>query len=253
MWWETRDRLTGRQVIPLASHEVGEQAVLASQFFDARNPDRLDLRMLYFEKTAMGWLWKPNPSEELRKPLNAWTEIQAQEWQDGWQKTLLGACPKIDEIPPQGAPTEDEARKLAESWLVTIREGDLMGALALTSRLDAPGGDEALLRNLGYELTGARRSTQPSAITQIRRSGQWAGVGVKCISGEISTYPFYPIVSTPNGPRILLEVDLIASGNRSRDYLNKTSLGRLKKLHPEAAEDLQQLFTDHQAGSTPAN
>jgi len=250
IWWEIRDRMTGRRVVPLSFHETAETAAATCQFFDPRNPDKLDLRMLYFEKTPKGWLWAPTPSDATRDTLTAWTSSQMPEWQNRWQQTLLADCPVIDPFPTQGPPSEDEAHKVVTSWLRAIRDGDVNAALNLTARLKAPDSDQTLLRNLGYELTGARRSILPTVVTQIHRSEMWTGVGTKLTAGDSTTFPFYPVISTPAGPRILLEVDLLASGNRSRDYLNKTSLNRLRKFHPDAADDLKNLFSEHQSESS---
>lgn len=252
IWWEARDRLSGRRVVPLSFHETAETAAAACQFFDPRNPDKLDLRMLYFEKTPMGWLWAATPSDAIRDTLTEWTASQLTEWQDGWQQTLLADCPVIDPLPTQEPPSEEDARKVVATWLKAIREGDVTAALNLTARLKAPDSDQTLLRNLGYELTGTRRSTLPTVLTKIRRSEMWAGASTRLVSADSTTFPFYPLVSTATGPRILLEVDLLASDNRSRDYLNKTSLNRLRKFHPEAAEDLKKLFAEHQSESPTA-
>ena len=70
-------------------------------------------------------------------------------------------------------------------------------------------------------------------------------------------HPFYPIVNTPDGPRILIEIDLFAvdraaSGMRGRDFLNKNAFSRLEKsASPESIEELKELFSKFQASLKP--
>jgi hypothetical protein len=247
IWWDSRNPATVRRAIPLAFHENGDRAVAACQFFDTRIPDRLDLRFLFFEKTPMGWLWAPTPSDETQKSLQEWTERQSANWQEAWQEAMLGECPTIKEIPENAAPTEEQARKLIEDWIQANRTGDIMAAIRLTARLTQPDSQITLLRNLGYEMTGTRLSRHAATITAIHRGKIWTAVGTKTDPDGKTAFPLYPIVATPAGPRILLEIHLLASGGR-RDFLNKTALERLRKFSPAAADELKILFSDHQAG-----
>jgi hypothetical protein len=72
-------------------------------------------------------------------------------------------------------------------------------------------------------------------------------VAVKIDHGEGKwSYPLYPVVETAQGPRILLEIDLFASSNRGREFLNKAALERLQKFSP-LANELRPLCTRHQS------
>jgi hypothetical protein len=64
-------------------------------------------------------------------------------------------------------------------------------------------------------------------------------------------HPFYAVVNTPSGPRILLEVDLAVSESRTREYLNDVSLKRLRKTDPDAAEELQKLYAEFRSELGP--
>lgn len=247
IWWESRNPASARRAIPLAFHEDGDRAVAACQFFDSHNPDRLDLRFLFFEKTPMGWLWNPFPSDDTRNASQEWTDLQTKRWQDDWQETFLTDCPKLEKLPDAGAPTGEDSRKLIESWLQATRTGDVMAALRLTTRLDTPDSTATLLRNLGYEMTGARRNDNAIPITGIHRGEIWTAVGTQTVTDGRPSFPLYPVIATSAGPRILLEIDLMASGNRSRDFLNKTTLERLRKSSAPAADELKRLFSEHQA------
>ncbi len=247
IWWALREPSTVRCAVPLATHEDGDMAAEACQFFSARNPDRLDLRILCFEKSADGWHWTPEPPPETAKSFREWTGLQTIRWQDQWQQAVLTDCQVLDQLPDSGAPPEAESRKLIESWLQATRAGDVMAALRLTARLNTPDSQTILLRNLGYEMTGARRNRHAPAIAGIHRGGIWTAVGTKTTSDDPPSCPLYPIIGTPAGPRILLEIDLLESASRSRDFLNKTAFDRLRRSSAAAADELKKLFAQHQA------
>ena len=247
LWWALRDPSDVRSVIPLALQEDGPQAAAACQFFSTRNPDRLDLKILYFEKFADGWCWVPAPRPETETSFRAWADRQAERWPDEWPDTLLSDCPKLEKIPDAGAPSEQESRNLIELWIQATRTADVRAALRLTARLNAPDSQATLLRNLGYEMAGARSEPHARTIKGLSRGSIWTVVGTQRDPSLPPAFPLYPVIATPAGPRILLEIDLFAAGSRSRDFLNKTALNRLRKSSAPAADDLATLFTQYQS------
>ena len=75
-------------------------------------------------------------------------------------------------------------------------------------------------------------------------------------TGGKTSYPLYPVLQTSQGPRILMEIDLFAAGNRGREFLNRAAFERLRKS-TSTADELQKLFAEHQAnveslGSKPS-
>ena len=71
--------------------------------------------------------------------------------------------------------------------------------------------------------------------------------------GKLS-FPFYLVVRTPSGPRLLAEVDLIAAGNQGRDFLNRTAIQRLENhASPDALAELRDLYSQHQADVADPN
>ena len=245
LWWSLRQPAAMGCALPLATQEDGNQAATACQFFSARNPDHVDIQMLYFEQSPDGWHWTPEPRPENTSRFRAWTDLQSPHWQNNWQTALLTECLVLEKIPAT-APTVADARKLIESWLQATRTGDVLAALRLTARLNTPDSHTNLLRNLGYEMAGARRSQQASLVTAIHQGAVWTTVGTQAATREQPSYPLYPVLATPAGPRLMLEIDLFAAANRSRDFLNKTALERLQKFSAPAAEDLAKLFATYQ-------
>jgi hypothetical protein len=244
LWWFLREPGTIRRAILLAIKEDGRKAAAICQFFSARNPDRLDLRVLHFEKTPEGWFWNP----EAREAVGTWTRDETKRLQQTWQDSLLADCPVLENLPESGAPGEAEARSVVESWLKATASGDVEAALRLTARLKTLDSPTAVLRNLGYEMSGIRNSNEPPAITGVQHGGILTAVGVRSATDDKPAHPLYPVVNTPAGPRILIEIDLFAAKNRSRDFLNQTALDRLRHLPPAATAELKQLFLKHRSG-----
>ncbi len=246
-WWAMHEPGGIRRLIPLAFREDARTAAAVCQLFSTRSPDRLDLRIFHFEKSADGWLWTPQPKPESEEALRDWANEQGSDWQD----RLLADCVELANLPESGAPSEAEARAVVESWLKATAAGDVAAALRLTARLNAPKSKTTILRNLGYEMTGIRKNDEPPSITGVQRGGIWTAVGVRNAAEDKPAHPLYPVVSTPAGPRILIEIDLFASDNRTRDFLNRNALDRLLHM-PKAAAELKELFQKHQVGITEA-
>lgn len=244
-WWETRDASSMVRPLLLDFHESDSLAAAAFQFFSARHPDRSDIRLLIFTKTPAGWLWTPLPSDVAVDTIREWSESRLVGWQDGWQGTLLANCPKVDLIEVGSAPDSETASRLVNEWIDSIDRGDLRASLGLIAYLDRPDSRAQLLRNLGYEFAASRRSqirTEPVSVFPGKRI---SAVGTRTDSDGKHSFPLFPIVHTPSGPRILLEIDLIQSSGRSREFLNRTALDRLKKQDPAAATELADLFRIH--------
>lgn len=249
MWQILHESGGLRRIIPLGFKEDARTAAAVCHLFSARSPDRLDLRIFHFEKSDAGWLWTPQAPRESENALREWADGES----DDWQGRLLENCVVLENPPESGAPSEAEARAVVESWLKAIAAGDVSAALRLTARLKNPDSKATVLRNLGYEMTGCRKNDGPPAITGVHRGGIWTAVGVRSAADDGKpAHPFYPVVGTPAGPRILIEIDLFASKNRSREFLNRTALDRLRHLAPGVATELKELFSKHQSASTEA-
>ncbi|MES2924886.1 MAG: hypothetical protein V4819_25245 [Verrucomicrobiota bacterium] len=248
LWWTVHDPTAVRHAMPLAFKADGTAAVGIFQFFSTRDPDLLDVRTVYFEKSAAGWLWTPEPTALTREKFQVWVDSESRRWPDQWQQTLLGDSPLLAKIDGLAAPTKEDARKTVEAWLDATRHGDVTTALPLIARLNDPKSGSTALQNLGYEIIGYRRSKEVPVITGIYQGATWTTVGVKVDQDGKPSYPLFPVIQTDRGPRIVIEIDLFASGNRGREYLNRMALDRLQKSSSAAtAAELRGLFTEHQA------
>jgi hypothetical protein len=232
-------------VIPLSFHAVETSAVGLFQIFTARDPMKYRPTLVYFEKSSIGWLWAPVPLPDTLDRFRAWAELETKTWRNQWQKTVLDDCPVVDTQHLSPRPSEDQAKALVEQWFEAIQKGDIKAALQLVTRMDGPQSGNTILQNLGYEITSARRNNSTPEIVGIYSDEHWAAVGVKTKQDEIPKYPFYPIIRTSQGPRILIEIDLFATTNRGREFLNKAAFGRLGEPTP-LSDELQNLFSKYQ-------
>ena len=248
IWWTLHDPTAVRHAMPLAFMADESAAVGMVQFFSTRDPDRLDARTFHFEKSAAGWLWTPEPSAAALEHFRVWVDSESRRWPDQWQQSLLENSPVLGQFDALAAPTPDESRKTVEAWLAATHRGDVTVALPLITRLGDLKSVSTTLQNLGYEIIGSRHSKEIPVITGIYQGAHWTAVGVKIDQEGKSTFPLYPVIQTAIGPRIAIEIDLFAAGNRGRDYLNRMAFERLQKSSSVAATaELRGLFSAHQA------
>lgn len=253
MIWQDLHRTDAGTPLLLAFHEIGAGAVAAFQMFSAKEPERLDLRLLYLSKMEKGWLLtsglRPaDPPTESMRPIKDWVNEHSPEWSKQWESLALSSSPELEAIPAGEPPAEAEARATFERWSAAIRQGDPTAALACTAHLKADRGPARLLRNLGYELIGAQKSKTSATLLGVIRKGGWCAVSARIgkPGDPASTYPLYPLVNTPSGPRILAEIDLFANGTRTREYLNEAIWGRLNSMgQGEAAATLREIYEEH--------
>lgn len=246
-WWLVRDPSTVRHVMPLDFKVDGTSAAAVFQIVSVKDPERFTPQLAYFEQSANGWLWTPEPAKPILEKFQAWEQSATQGWVDGWQKGLMEESEPLGKVAPEAAPDEQDAKASVEKWIDIIRQGDLEAALRLSARLTDPNNQVTPLQNLGYELIGARRGNHQQ-ITRVYRGDIWTAVGVTQQQDGKSSYPLYPVIQTAAGPRILVECEVFAAGDRGRNFLNKTAFQRLEKFtSPALANDLRKLFASYEA------
>lgn len=246
-WGALHDPSVVRSPVLLGTFEHGDLAAASFQFFSVRQ-DALDLRVFYFEHQTDGWCLlsglTPNARSQPRfLAATTWADGQPARWTDSWRTKLLAESTHLAAIPTSDAPTEDDARKLISSWLEAVRAGQIHQALALTAWLDPEKSPARVLRNLGFEINSARKAKTQAAITTVARGKSWTTVTVRANVGDKPAMPVYPLITTPSGPKLLLEVDLFASAERGRQFLNDAAMEHLRDFTtPETVAELQRLF-----------
>jgi len=200
--------------------------------------------LLYIHRHKKGWLWTPNPDEQTLEAMEEWGKRTTMEQKEGWRDQLLNVCPVVTKL-ESAAPSEQEAREVVENWIIAIESGDVLTALQQCARLNLEDSSKVVLRNLGYEVVDALRKKGKGAVKHAMSMGPWTGVGTNPRDPQTRSYSMYPVVTTSEGPKILLEIDLIASSGRGREFLNRTSLTRAAELGKKAAEPIAELFEEH--------
>ncbi len=248
--WRTIRGGSAELALPLAFMTGESSAVGIYQFLIAKDSNQLDARTIYFEKSATGWLWSPEPSTSVLDSQMPWLADQMKNLPETWQQLALSGCPIIADVNGLEAVSEEEARICATTWLDSVRRGDIVQVLSRTACLSSLRSTASALQNLGYEIAGLRGKQELPSITAVYRANPWSAVGARIPrDGGKPAYPLYTVVRTPQGPRVLAEIDLFASDKRSRDFLNNEVLKRLAKTTSEdAASELRKLLESHQTG-----
>ncbi len=249
-WWPVQDQTSVRHPLPLAFRESGSSAVGIVQFLSLNEPDRTRLRTFHFRKSESGWLWQAgltsdHAADGSSRELQEWAAGELANWKDRWQQALFPRIVTGAEIAAGPAPTEEQARETVSNWLAASRATDLAAALPLAVCLDDPGSASRALRNLGYEVKTGRLTASAPEIQNIAQGKSWTLVRVRVNREEGPVFPVYPVIATADGPKIPLEIDLFAEGNRSRAFLNNTSFERAGLLtSAELETELRELFRE---------
>lgn len=251
-WSSLNEAGAFRVPVRLGFKEGDSLAVAAYQWFTVSDPDRFELRTLFFTKQEGGWIWSPGVVSEAGKKdhaaLSDWVKGQEAEWKISWRESLMQPGVKLDRIDFGKQPTDDEVKALIGDWIAALENGNLPSALSNSAWL---AGDDGIpmkaIRNISYELSNAKRGK--SALSEIHRSASWVAASIRCESGGMFHDIFIPVVMTPAGARLLPEVDLLADDTRVRNFLNEASFGRLRKsVGDEKTAELRDLFEAFRKG-----
>lgn len=246
VWWTMNQPNSFRIPFELAFREDGEAAVAVFQWFTPQDPDRFEMRTMYFSKYPGGWKWAsglvtPTERDSYAK-LAEWVNRQEKFWRIDWRASILAGSERLKKLDFSKVASEQQARELGEKWLDAINQTDLTAATALTAWLDDGEPPFKALRNLSYHLADPLNREGKAAIHAIHRSDLWTAVEIQ-YPGGISAFAL--VVLTPSGPRFLPEIDLLNGDNRTRRFLNRTSFDRLAAFtEKETLRELETLFAD---------
>lgn len=248
VWWSLNEPGVFRLPVELGFREEGSLAAFAYQWFSVSEADTFELRTLYFRKTKRGWLWCPGtlPKEarESHGALSKWVGEMEAEWRLSWRESLLRPSVRLDAVDFGKLATDEEVRGLVGDWLGALEKRDLGAALACSAWLG--GGDGipmTALRNISYEIMNTGRGE--AELAAIHRSDSWVAATIRRVSGNKRQEAFFLVLMTPEGARLLPEVDLIAEDSRTRNFLNKAALERLAKKVGEAkVSELRVIFEE---------
>jgi hypothetical protein len=221
-------------------------ALLLLHPFSSRNPDEGELVAFYLLRQPGGWLWTASPEKSVTQAYQEEITRQRDAWQKDWQERITRESSLIKEIPPDTkAPDEPATRKLVADWLKHCQSGDMHQALGLTARFALPDSNRLLLRHLAQQLQRSRTNLPAAEWVKFGTTGPWSVVTLREVDAlGAERFPVMLVISTPQGPRLIPEFDWLAKPGRSREFLNKTSLGRISKVLPDAAESISNLLKE---------
>jgi len=258
MWGLLHDPTTISHPLLLDARQEGSEGAAVVQIFSTRDPERTDLRVLHFQKNDQGWLWNPAPTPTPEPGSDAgklakWVEAGRAAWNGKWQVQLMADSSEIKTLPENHPAPPEEARQVVQQWISATQEGNIGKALSLTAWIGDAKGASRMLRNLGHEMSAARKTKAQVEVMGIYQSASWSAVGIKSVTGEARpSFALYPIVQTGKGARILLEIDLFATSSRGREFLNKASLERLQSIStPALSDELAKLLEDYKKATAP--
>ncbi len=248
IWWSMNKPGSFHAPVGLGFREEGILAAAAYQWFSPADPDRYELKTLYFKKTGGKWIWAPGVVSEKerksQKTLSKWIKDSEPDWRLSWRNSLLAPGERVGEI-DFSAPVEDAAVEgLVGKWLDAIAARDLGAALGCAAWLGEEGDvPMKALRNLSYDLENSKQGR--GRLRKIYRSDSWVAAHVSNGEGEETKEFFLPILSTPGGARLLPGIDLLEGSNRTRKFLNQVSFDRLRKFSADGkVEELEKLFSE---------
>lgn len=248
IWWSLNEPGSFRAPVELGFREEGILAAAAYQWFSPADPDRFELKTLFFKKSGEGWVWAPGvvsaKERDGQKILSDWIKGAEPEWRLSWRGILLAASERTGQIGFTGGLEDGAVQDLVERWLDALSDRDLGVALAQTAWLGAEGDIPVkTLRNLSYDLESSRRGR--GKLEKIYRSESWTAVHISTVGEGDRRDIFLPVLQTPKGPRVLPEVDLLAEGNRTRKFLNVVSFDRLRPFAGDGkTAELEGLFEE---------
>lgn len=251
IWWKTHDPAQANQPLSLDLRTDETTAVAFFQNFSARDSDRWDPIVVYYEKRETGWWWTPYPKAVTLEKNKEWVTAASQRLSKEWQQMIFSKIQLLSEIGTQSPVSKEEAEKCVHAWLDALQRADMTAAMEFIAKLDGAKSGETALKNLRYEIANLRKNSTKPTIIGIYEGKTWTAVGVKSEQSGKSNFPLYPLIRTSEGVRILIETDLFASTKRRRDFLNEAALEEVAKSSTVAtADELRGLLSKFQEDVT---
>lgn len=247
-WWSIHAPGVFRVPVKMGEKVKGDWAVSVYQWFSLSQGERFELMPFYFKKTANGWVWIPGPGAEIDKTVqeefSIWMAVEEKKWRENSSKQLMEPIVELDRLSPNQNIDETEFKKLAERWITAIEKKNIRELFSMSARLGGEGPvSHKIFRNIAYQLGMAQRVD--SEMTGIYRSGNWVAAGLAHGKGKERFVSFMLMVPTDTGLKVLSEIDLISEDNRTRKFLNKVSMDRLKPFVTEKEmEEIKGLFEE---------
>lgn len=238
--WETMD--PAKPVVPfeLGFQQESEHAYLALQWLSLSKL-AYEPRVFYLQKNPDGWVWNASPDMTIRTDAEKWLKQNEAAWKKTFLEKAVQSCALANLADP--APEAAEATALVKDWLDALSRSHWQKALSFCGHLGAPKSSTDLLRNLGYECKSVPLARKSPFIDVVGRGASVTLVSARSGDDSAAFHTLLPVVSTPTGPRILMEIDLGPPNRPGRAFLNRNALDRLNAVHPKAADELRDMLS----------
>lgn len=247
-WWSIHSPGAFRSPVKMGSRVEGDWAVTVFHWFSLSQIEHVEMKPVFFRKVEKGWVWVPgsarNVDPKVGEIFAGWMKNEQAQWQANAMKNSLESIPSLARVDLEKNLEDAEIQELAKKWSAALEQNNIRGLFGMSARLGEDGeSSHKLFRNLAYELSMAQRVE--SQITGIYRRGKWVAAGFAHTEGAEKVFSLMLAVSTDQGLKVLPEIDLISDSSRTRKFLNKVSLDRLKNYVSEAElEEIKGLFEE---------
>lgn len=255
--WQDLARLKSHPMRVLATLEQGDIALAPLQFAKPNRPGEFATVHVWMAKLDDGWHLLPEDSltdsggDKARATMRKLVKRLQSQQKSQQEKRTKELIDRIVTLAPPlklEAPSRENARILLTSFRALLRAKDTASALARCAVLEGTQKTQAL-KNYNYAARGAADHTASDTFLGYSQAGKWAGVTLRTTSKSSGAvdYPLYIIVNTPEGERVLLDVDLRHATNKGRKLLNADAWKKLRSALPETSlADLKRLFQAHE-------
>lgn len=238
--WETMN--PSKPVIPmeLGFQVEADQAYLAVQWL-ALGRLAYEPRIFHFQKMPEGWVWNSSPDKTVAVLAEKWMKKNEFIWKKSFLSQTVQFCALPDFTLP--SPDESQASAIVQNYVDALAATNWHKALSLCAQLGIEKSPALLLRNLGYECKSFHIASDVAPYRVPVRGKSITLVAIRSKSDTGLIQSFLPVVSTPAGPRILMEIDLGDPSRPGRAFLNRNALERLDSVHATVAEELKGLIS----------
>jgi len=249
---------TPHQNLPLIIENT--LALLPLQYANPNNPGKFDTVKVWFFKDSNGWHLIPEETisalkdsslKSQKKALNSSMLTIVKKRQDAFSKKLLSKVTFLTPPLELPAPNDRIAQDLLTRFRIFLRSKETVSALSQCAILKGTSNTQTL-KTFNYALNGAADQFPDNYILNTNQSGPWTSISLRTQSktSKVYDYPFYLIVTTSNGPKILLDIDLRYATNKGRKLLNGRNWKKLERALPAPSlAHLKTLFAKHETVS----
>ncbi|MEN8694701.1 MAG: hypothetical protein ACN4GG_10525 [Akkermansiaceae bacterium] len=263
-WWSAaRGNDPDQFAIGVAGQHVQGDVAVGVLRFETVGSWNPTFKALWLLKKEDGWAVVPSHEtltsapyvrkygKDARELQEKFTEAQ-KKLEENYLKDLLAKIPNPLEI--KEPPNEEVTRKAATAWRKELATGTISSVLEQAAMIEVPEKPSRLMRDISGAMKGARAAKEEENVLGAKSAGRFHGVSFFADAGgglEMHC-PLIIVVTTPQGPRVLADVELWYSSNQGKRIRNGAALMRLKKiLSEEDFTAVKELFEWHEKLAGP--